>query len=71
MRNNKGLYLIRTVLVGVILLMTAGPSMALKIGDKAPDFDLPSSTGQSIKLADYLGEKPVVLFFYIGAFTNT
>lgn len=71
MRNNKGLHVLQTVLVGVILLMAARPSMALKVGDKAPDFDLPGSTGQSIKLADYLGKKPVVLFFYIGAFTNT
>lgn len=71
MWNNYRLQVVRTVLVGVILLMTAGPSMALKIGDKAPDFDLPGTTGESLKLADYLGKKPVVLFFYIGAFTNT
>lgn len=69
MRNR--LYVVQTVLVGIILLMAAGPSMALKIGDKVPDFDLPSTTGQNVKLADYLGKKPVVLFFYIGAFTNT
>jgi len=69
MRNR--LRVVQMVLVGVILLLAARPSMALKIGDKAPDFDLPSSTDQNIKLADYLGKKPVVLFFYIGAFTNT
>ena len=69
MRNR--LYVVQIVLVAVILLMAAGPSMALKIGDKAPDFDLTSSTGENVKLADYLGKKPVVLFFYVGAFTNT
>jgi cytochrome oxidase Cu insertion factor (SCO1/SenC/PrrC family) len=69
MRNRP--YVVQIVLVGIILLMAARPSMALKIGDKAPDFDLTSSTGENIKLADYLGKKPVVLFFYIGAFTNT
>lgn len=69
MRNR--LSVLQIVLVAVILLIAAGPSMALKIGDKAPDFDLISTTGENIKLADYLGKKPVVLFFYIGAFTNT
>jgi peroxiredoxin len=43
----------------------------LQVCDKAPDFALPGTTAESIKLADYLGQKPVVLFFYIGAFTNT
>ncbi len=32
-------------------------------GTAAPDFDLPSSTGKSIKLADYAG-KTLVLYFY-------
>ena len=30
-----------------------------------------SSTGKEIKLADFAGKKPVVLFFYVGAFTDT
>jgi peroxiredoxin Q/BCP len=33
-------------------------------GSKAPDFTLPSQSGEMIKLRDYLGNKPVVLFFY-------
>ena len=36
----------------------------LKVGDKAPEFSLPSSTGETISLKDYLGEKRVVLYFY-------
>ena len=59
------------VLAGSMLLLAAGQSSALQVGDKAPDFALPATTAESIKLADYLGKKPVVLFFYIGAFTNT
>lgn len=47
--------------------------MALKVGDKAPDFTLKSKnlTGdfKEISLSDYKG-KNVVLFFFPGAFTG-
>ena len=36
----------------------------LKIGDPAPDFSLPASTGETISLSDYLGKKRVVLYIY-------
>ena len=35
----------------------------LKIGDPAPDFVLPSDSGDTVRLADYRG-KVVVLYFY-------
>ena len=56
------------VLIGAVLLLAAGQSMALQVGDKAPDFALAATTAESIKLADFLGKKPVVLFFYVAAF---
>jgi len=34
------------------------------VGEAAPDFDLPSSKGQSIRLSDFKGKKRVVLYFY-------
>jgi len=53
-----------------VSLMPIGAAAAVNVGDKAPDFALPASTGKEIKLADFAGKKAVVLFFYIGAFTN-
>ena len=37
----------------------------LNIGDKAPDFTLPSSTGEPVSLAALRERGPVVLAFYL------
>lgn len=43
----------------------ADKTQTLKVGDKAPDFELPSHRGgEKIKLSDYRGKKNVVLAFY-------
>jgi peroxiredoxin Q/BCP len=36
----------------------------IKVGDQAPDFTLPSSAGTTISLKNFVGKKPVVLYFY-------
>jgi peroxiredoxin Q/BCP len=36
----------------------------IQAGDKAPDFTLPSQTGEPVRLSDRLGEHSVVLYFY-------
>ena len=43
--------------------------MTLHVGQKAPDFDVTSSSGQRLRLADFIGKKNVVLYFYPGDFT--
>ena len=58
-----------TLLAGTAQAQTQ--AQALKVGDKAPVFSVISSTGKSVAQADYLGKKNVVLFFYVGAFTDT
>lgn len=35
----------------------------------APDFQLPADNGETIRLADFRGSAPVLLFFYPGDFT--
>ena len=36
----------------------------IQVGDKAPDFTLPSQTGEQVRLQDRLGERVIVLYFY-------
>ena len=39
-------------------------SKGVRVGDKAPDFTLPSQSGAPVSLTDYLGKQVVVLYFY-------
>lgn len=43
--------------------------MSLRIGQRAPDFDVTSSSGKPLKLGNLVGKKNVVLYFYPGDFT--
>ena len=38
--------------------------MKVNVGDKAPDFTLPSQMGDNVTLSEYFGKKNVVLYFY-------
>ena len=38
----------------------------VKVGQPAPDFTLPNSTGRQVRLADLRARGPVVLSFYRG-----
>lgn len=42
----------------------------VKVGDKAPDFNLPDGENRTRSLKEFLGQK-VVLVFFVGAFTLT
>ena len=69
MQMRRSTTMFTVVLVSFILLFfNAADVMALKVGDKAPDFTLPSTTGEKISLSQFQGKKPVVLFFYLFAF---
>ena len=46
------------------------PKTQLKVGDAAPDFTLPDTSGKPVKLSDFKGQKSVVLAFYVLAFTG-
>jgi peroxiredoxin Q/BCP len=45
-------------------LVMARFSWAIEVGDKAPDFTLPSTTDEKISLSQFRGKKLVLLEFY-------
>jgi len=52
-----------------LLAMLLG-SAALKVGDKAPEFTLPDTAGKPVALSALLANGPVILAFYVKAFTS-
>jgi AhpC/TSA family protein len=61
------------LILGLLSAMLGTPrvSSALDVGDKAPDFNLPSTNGVDISLSDFRGKKWVFLEFYAAAFVPT
>jgi peroxiredoxin Q/BCP len=60
------------LLAGTLLAVAlATPVGALEVGEKAPDFTLPGSKGQPVKLSELTAKGPVVLYTFIQAFTPT
>ena len=55
---------------GLFAQTVAPPKTHLKIGDVAPDFNLPSTQGGRVKLSDFKGKSTVVLAFFPAAFTG-
>jgi hypothetical protein len=65
----KSLFLFSVLLAGV--LSVADVAVAVEVGEKAPDFTLPSTTGKDISLSEFLGKKYVLIEFYGGDFDPT
>ena len=38
--------------------------LTIKVGDRAPNFNLPSQMGDNVALSEFLGKKNIVLYFY-------
>ena len=75
--RSRGWLTVSAATVSIALLAFAGyfnfvlarvptPRPTFVIGQPAPDFTLPDAAGRPVKLADYRGQKPVVLVFYRG-----
>lgn len=62
---------IYSLIVAMLLSPLAwSQSTNLKVGDKAPDFELQDQDGNAVRLSDFLGKKNVALAFYVFAFTR-
>ena len=42
----------------------ADETQTLKVGDQAPDFELPGHRNEKVRLSDFRGKKNVVIVFY-------
>ena len=58
----KNLFLSSVLVAGV--LRVADVATALEVGEKAPDFTLPSTTGKDISLSQFQGKQLVLIEFY-------
>jgi AhpC/TSA family len=62
-----------TMLLGILLLGSLEAAsvpwaLALEIGKPAPDFTLPSTTGQDVSLRQFRGQKIALIEFFGAAF---
>jgi hypothetical protein len=57
------LILVSTTLAS--LLMVPGVARPLEVGEKAPEFTLPSTMGEPISLSQFRGKQHVLLEFYV------
>ena len=64
--------LTRVLLAAFVASVALGSQIAaaLEVGDKAPDFLLPASDGETYSLSQFNGVRPVVIAFFPKAFTG-
>ena len=55
----------------LLLVGVPGRASAVEIGEPAPGFTLPSTTGGDISLSDFKGKKWILLEFYGADFAPT
>ena len=62
----------KSILIALCALALGGNAVAqeLKVGDKAPDFQLAASDGKTYKLSDFTGKQAVVVAWFPAAFTQ-
>jgi peroxiredoxin len=59
---------VAVILMSLWVLPTS--ALAIDVGDKAPDFVMHSTVGETVRLSDYQGQKTVLLYFFPAAFTS-
>lgn len=64
------LFVAGIAILGLGLIAVSADAGGLAIGDQAPAFELQGSDGKTYRLADFRGEKVVVLAWFPKAFTG-
>ena len=70
MKRSRVLVAAGLLAIAAALVLSTSAS-ALQVGDKAPDFTLPSADGKQVKLSDLTAKGPVLIYTFIQAFTGT
>jgi hypothetical protein len=60
-----------TIVFALLLVLSPLTAGALEVGDKAPDFELPSTLGGKFRLSNNAGKKNTIIQFYVLDFTPT
>jgi hypothetical protein len=61
---------VAVVLMSMSLWLLPTSALSIEVGDKAPDFVMHSTVGETVRLSEYQGQKTVVMFFFPAAFTS-
>ncbi len=69
MKQGKILFFLALLLASGLGVVVA--ARAVEVGEKAPDFTLPSTTGEKISLSQFRGRKHILLEFYVADFGAT
>lgn len=54
------------VAAGLVWMLPRSDNATLRVGQAAPDFTLPNALGGEVRLADYVGKQPVLIYFSMG-----
>ena len=68
-KHPRRIYVLAALLAGGLFM--ASMAQALEVGEQAPDFTLPSTTGEKISLNQFRGKKLVLLEFHVNDFGAT
>jgi len=60
----------KTLITAITFSLAASTTMALEVGDQAPDFLLEATDGQSYSVSQFKGKEAVVIAWYPKAFTG-
>lgn len=74
MRTGRGRtrgWLVLGVLLAPLLAPASPVGATVQVGERAPDFTLPGTTGEPIRLSQFRGQKHVLLEFYVSDFGVT